>query len=57
MSISGVSHSVPTHHVPKTAPAKTHDEHAESTTVKHKEADTGKEAPVKAKASHVDVKA
>ena len=52
MSISGVSHSVPTHQVPKTEQPKTH-EHAESTPVKHKEAET----PAKAKGSHVDVKA
>ena len=57
MSISSVSGSVPTYQVPNTTQAKADDERTESTTVKQKEAESGKEAPAKVKASRVDVKA
>jgi len=57
MSISGVS-SVPTYQVPNTAQAKTDDERTESTAVKQKEAETGKDSAVQVKTSRaVDVKA
>jgi hypothetical protein len=52
-----VSGSVPTYQVPNTTQAKTDDERTESTTVKQKEAESGKEAPVKVQTSRVDVKA
>ena len=56
MSISGISGSVPPYQVPNTAQAKTDDERTESTTVKQKEVETGKDAPAPVKTSRVDVK-
>jgi len=57
MSISGISGAVPIYQVPNTAQAKTDDERTESTTVKQKEAESGKDAPAPVKTSSVDVKA
>ena len=57
MSIAAVSGVIPVYQVPQTAQAKTDDERTESMAVKTKEAETGKDSPVPAKKSAVDVKA
>ena len=57
MSVSAVSGAIPQYLPPQTAQAKSDDERTESMTVKAKEVETGKDAPVQAKKSTVDIKA
>ena len=57
MSVSAVSGSIPQYRVPQTVQAKTDDERTESMAVKAKEAETGKDSPIPAKKSGVDVRA
>jgi hypothetical protein len=57
MSISAVSHAIPQYQAPQTPQAKTDDERNEPMAVKTKEAQTGKDSPVPAQKSAVDIKA
>ena len=60
MSVSAVSpapHAMPQYQVPVTPQAKSDDERTESTTVRAKEAETGKDSAVAVKSNSVDIKA
>jgi hypothetical protein len=57
MSMSAVSASIPPYQAPQTKQAKTDDERTESMTVKTKEAQTGKDAPVQVRTKIIAVNA
>jgi hypothetical protein len=57
MSVSAVSGAIPQYLSPQTPQAKSDDERTESMTIKAREAETGKDAPVQVKKSAVDIKA